>query len=52
MKPLVYLSVFDKSKKMTDSIQIPISSPRFLHDFLITQNYAIIPDLPLESRPD
>ena len=31
---------------------IPISSRRMIHDFMITENYIIIPDSPLEFNPE
>jgi len=36
---------------MLSSIKIPIESIRMLHDFSATENYVIIPDLPMESNP-
>ena len=33
-------------------MDIKIESMRMLHDFPITNDYIIIPDLPLEFKPD
>lgn len=33
-------------------MDIPLTSIRMIHDFPVTQNYVIIPDAPLEFRPD
>ena len=33
-------------------MDISITSIRMVHDFPITNDYIIIPDLPLEFRPD
>jgi len=33
-------------------MDIPITSMRMIHDFPATENYIIIPDLPLEFKPD
>jgi carotenoid cleavage dioxygenase-like enzyme len=36
---------------MTRSVKFPIASTRMIHDFLVTERYGIIPDLPLELDP-
>jgi len=46
--PLIHYSLFDKDRKLLSYIKIPITSVRFLHDFSATENYIIIPDLPME----
>lgn len=49
---VIHYSLFDKDRKLLSYIQIPITSVRFLHDFAATENYVIIPDLPMEQNPD
>mmetsp|Transcript_13164 Transcript_13164/g.20461 ORF Transcript_13164/g.20461 Transcript_13164/m.20461 type:complete len:276 (+) Transcript_13164:780-1607(+) len=51
-KPEVYLSVFDQKRQLLSSITIPVVCPRMLHDFQITEHYAIVPDLPAEMLPE
>lgn len=34
------------------STTIPITGPRMVHDFMMTKNHIIIPDSPMELRPD
>jgi carotenoid cleavage dioxygenase-like enzyme len=48
----VLYSLFDKDRKLVLRHEIPISGKRLIHDYAITQNYVIIPDLPMEFRPD
>jgi len=45
------MSVFDGKRSIKSSVTIPTLSPRMVHEFLITQKYAILPDLPLEFDP-
>jgi len=52
MSPNLHYSLFNKSKKLVSSMKIPITSVRMIHDFPITENYIIFPDLPMEFRID
>ena len=47
-KPKAFCSVFDAERNLKNSFEVPLSSVRIIHEFLITSKYAIIPDLPLE----
>ena len=51
-KALLHYTLIDKNSKITSSLDIPISSIRMIHDFAVTENHVIFPDLPLEFRPD
>jgi len=51
LKPIFEYSLFDKNRKLINHMQIPITSIRFLHDFAATENYVILPDLPMELDP-
>ena len=48
----IHFSVINKDRKVTSNVTVPITSPRMIHDFAITENYSIFPDLPMEMRPD
>jgi len=51
-KPHVNYTRFDKNRKMLNTLTVPITSPKMIHDFLATENYAIIPDLPIEFNAE
>lgn len=51
-KPLVHYTLFDKNRRVLNSMDIKIRSMRMIHDFPITDNYIIIPDLALEFVPE
>ncbi|CAI7768680.1 unnamed protein product [Closterium sp. NIES-54] len=49
--PLVTYRVVSKAGEMGPPVNITIPTPGMMHDFAITQNYAIFLDLPLEFAP-
>ncbi|KAG5539067.1 hypothetical protein RHGRI_019574 [Rhododendron griersonianum] len=49
--PYITYRVISKDGFMQDPVPITISEPIMMHDFAITENYAIIMDLPLYFRP-
>ncbi|KAK1358615.1 hypothetical protein POM88_043089 [Heracleum sosnowskyi] len=49
--PYITYMVFSKDGFMNDPVLITIADPIMMHDFAITENYAIIMDLPLYFRP-
>ena len=51
-KPVVHYTLFNWFRDATNRMEIPITSIRMIHDFPITEHYVIIPDLPLEMKPD
>ncbi|XP_031374113.1 carotenoid 9,10(9',10')-cleavage dioxygenase-like isoform X2 [Punica granatum] len=51
MPPYITYRVISKDGYMHDPVPITISDPIMMHDFAITENYAIFMDLPLYFRP-
>lgn len=49
--PYITYRVISKDGYMHDPVPITISEPIMMHDFAITENYAIFMDLPLYFRP-
>ncbi|KAL5543568.1 hypothetical protein UlMin_007352 [Ulmus minor] len=49
--PYITYRVISKDGFMHDPVPITISDPIMMHDFAITENYAIFMDLPLYFRP-
>ncbi|GMY22436.1 carotenoid 9,10(9',10')-cleavage dioxygenase 1 isoform X1 [Fagus crenata] len=49
--PYITYRVISKDGVMHDPVPITISDPIMMHDFAITENYAIFMDLPLYFRP-
>lgn len=51
-RPVLHYTLFNSKRKMINKMDIKITSMRMIHDFPITENHVIFPDLPLEFRPD
>lgn len=49
--PYVTYRVISKDGFMNDPVIITIPEPIMMHDFAVTENYAIIMDLPMYFRP-
>lgn len=49
--PYITYRVISKDGFMHDPVPITLSDPIMMHDFAITENYAIFMDLPLYFRP-
>ena len=49
--PYVTYRVITKDGIMLDPVPITIPEPVMMHDFAITENYAIFMDLPMYFRP-
>lgn len=49
--PYVTYRVISKDGLMHDPVPITIPAPVMMHDFAITENYAIFMDLPLYFKP-
>lgn len=50
--PYVHYTLFNKDRQAINQLDVKITSMRMIHDFPITDNYVIFPDLPLEFKPD
>jgi carotenoid cleavage dioxygenase len=51
-KPYIHYTLIDKNRKLINKLDVKITSMRMIHDFPITENYVILPDLPLEFKPE
>jgi len=49
--PIATLSVFNRRKKLTRQLNVENTCSRMNHDWLITENFLIFPDLPMECDP-
>ncbi|EOA34904.1 hypothetical protein CARUB_v10019983mg [Capsella rubella] len=49
--PYLTYRVISKDGTMHDPVTITISEPTMMHDFAITENYAIFMDLPMHIKP-
>lgn len=49
--PYITYRVISKEGVMQDPVPITVPDPIMMHDFAITENYAIFMDLPLYFRP-
>ena len=52
MPPYLTYRVISKDGIMHDPVPITISKPVMMHDFAITETYAIFMDLPMHFRPE
>ena len=48
---MVQLSVFSQARQLEHHLKINLTNVRMIHDFMITERFAIVPDLPLEMDP-
>lgn len=51
MPPYITYRIISKDGLMHDPVPITVSDPIMMHDFAITENYAIFMDLPLYFKP-
>lgn len=49
--PFAEYTLFNKDKKKENYLKITLDGQRMLHDFGVTEKYAILPDLPMELNP-
>jgi carotenoid cleavage dioxygenase len=50
--PYCTYRVISKDGVMDDAVPITVSGPLMMHDFAITEHYAIFMDLPLYAQPE
>ena len=42
------MTIFDKNKQFVSKVTVRLTNVRMAHDFPLTKNYAVFPDLPIE----
>ena len=47
----IYYSLFDKNKKLQKYLEIPMSTPKMIHDFPHTAKHVVFPVNPIEFNP-
>lgn len=50
-KPYFTYGLINKKGELEKKVPIDLNNPNLLHDFGITENYIIIPELPLLFNP-